>query len=753
MSSACSGTRKLAPNQKLYTGFTIELKSADTLSKKIRKNITKTAASAINTRPNKTLLGMRPKLWLYMAAGENPKSKFNKWIQQKGEPPVLLSQINSNIISDVMDAQLFNIGIFDAQTSFTISNKQHTAQVTYTCDVRPSYIVTKYKDSISDENLSHLIAQIKSESLIKPGESYSLSKLSDERARIDTYLKNNGFFFFNSEYLNFVADTFSKGRRVQLTLKLKDSIPPRALKAFYINQVYIDQSFSLNTDENKLIHDTIHFDSAVFFGQKEDMDIRPKVILGSVFITKGDLYSRKNHNTTLNRLMSMGNFKFVQVKFTQVDSSKTALLNATILMTPLPKHNFRTEVDIVSKSNNYTGPKLDLSFRNRNALGGAELLQFNVEGTFEAQLGGTNKNLYSYSINPKLELYFPRFLLPFKTKTDGLYTPKTRLSLSFKFLKMVNYYNMHTLEVIYGYRWKTEMSKEHELNPISISLSQFSNQSDEFLALIASNPYLKQSYEEQFIAGGSYAFTYNEQVFPHKKNQFYFHPTVEIAGNSISLIKQLGGKTISPENPSSVAGSVYSQFARFSLDGRSYYNLNTKSVLVSRALIGLAVPYGNTNTLPYSKQFFAGGPNGLRAFHINSLGPGNYNQALDSSDFLQLGGDVKVEANVEYRFNIISYLKGALFVDAGNVWELKSNPANVGTPFGFSSFVSEVAVGAGAGIRIDLSFFVLRFDLAMPLRKPWLEPNQRWVIKDINLGSSSWRRENLLLNIAIGYPF
>ena len=751
--AACSGTRHLTDEQRLYTGSTIVIESADHLSKTKIKFIKKTAENAVITRPNSTYMGMRPKLWIYQLAGENPKSRFKKWLRQKGEPPVLLNQVIPTFTSEVIDAQLFNIGIFNSQTSFKIAKNKRTAGVIYTSRVQSPYVIAKLNYKVSNDSIAHLINLISDKSLIKPGDDYNLSNLTNERARIDNYLKNNGYFYFNPEYLLFIADTSSATRTITISLQLKDSIASDALKAYRIKNVLIDQDFSLNADDTIMTKDTIHFMNTVFIGNKEEMQIRPKVVLRSIFVSKDELYSRENHNITLNRLMSMGNFKFVQMRYAEADTVDEGLLNATILMTPLPRHNFRTEVDIVSKSNNYTGPKLDLSFLNRNALGGAEMLNLNVEGTFEGQLGGKNKNLFSYSINPKLELYFPRFLLPFRIKENSLYTPRTRISLSFKFLKMVNYYDMKTFELIYGYRWKNKITQEHELNPISISTSTFSNQSAEFLALIESNPYLKQSYEEQFIAGGSYAFTYNEQVLTGKKMQFYFHSTIEVAGNTISLVEQLSGKTLSPDNPAKVAGSVYSQFARFSIDGRGYYNLKRQSKFVSRIYMGLAAPYGNTNTLPYSKQFFVGGPNSLRAFHINSVGPGNYNQAKDSSTFLQLGGDVKLEANLEYRFPIISYFKGALFVDAGNTWELKSNPANIGTPFGLGNIFSEMAIGAGAGIRIDLSFFVLRFDLAMPLRKPWLEANNRWVINEINMGSTSWRRDNLILNIAIGYPF
>jgi len=172
-----------------------------------------------------------------------------------------------------------------------------------------------------------------------------------------------------------------------------------------------------------------------------------------------------------------------------------------------------------------------------------------------------------------------------------------------------------------------------------------------------------------------------------------------------------------------------------------------------RAFAGFARPYGNSSVLPYTRQFFSGGPSSIRAFNINSVGPGTYNQNNDTIGFLQLGGDVKLELNAEYRFGIYRFFKGALFIDAGNVWRLISNPDALGNPFSSSRILKDIAVGAGVGLRVDVSFFVLRFDLATPLRKPWLEQTNKWVINEINPGSSAWRKDNLILNVAIGYPF
>jgi hypothetical protein len=320
-------------------------------------------------------------------------------------------------------------------------------------------------------------------------------------------------------------------------------------------------------------------------------------------------------------------------------------------------------------------------------------------------------------------------------------------------MKRVDYFDMRTFQFIYGFKWKENIRKEHELNPLNVSYTSISNQSAAFTELLDSNPFLKKSYEELFIAGGNYSFTYNEQTETQKKIQFFLLATAETAGNVFSLAKLIGGDKPSSENPSKVIGSIYSQYVKFSLDARGYYNLTDKNKLAMRVFAGAGKPFGNSSVLPYTKQFFSGGPNSLRGFQINSVGPGTFYQNVDNRGFLQLGGEIKLETNVEYRFDIYRFIKGALFADAGNVWLLKSNPENTGSQFLFSRFMNEVAVGAGAGVRIDVSFFILRFDLAMPLRKPWLEENHRWVTNQINFANSSWRRENLVLNVAIGYPF
>ncbi len=754
MLAACSGTKHLPAGEKLYTGADIKIGSSDKISKSSQRSIKRTAADAFTPEPNSSFLGIRFKLWRYMAAGDTAESKLKKWMKRTGEPPVLIGDVKPMLTSSVIDARLYNIGIFQSNTHYSIAEKKHTAKVIYTSNIHKPFVVSEMNYAISDSSLSRIILTEKDKSLIKPGEDYNLSKLKNERERVDMLLKNNGYFYFDPDYLLFKADTSETDNNVVFRLTLKDSVPAEALTVYRINRVYIDQSYTLSERALTRVKDTIPYGNFLFLGKTRTASIRHSVITRSVFLRKNDIYSRKNHNTTLNRLMSMGNFKFVSVKFTESDTTAPGFLDVLILMTPMPKYSFKAEMDIVSKSNNYAGPRMNVSILDRNAFKGAELLNFSLAGSWETQLSGKNKNLQSYSLNPKIELQFPRFLVPFRMKrTSSIYMPKTRFSLSYDYLRRGNYFDMRALQFVYGFKWKEDIRKEHELNPLNVSYTAVGNKSQEFLDLLESNPFLQKSYENQFIAGASYSYTYNEQVLPLKTMQYYFQLTTEVAGNTFSLVNNIGGRKISSENPGQFAGSYYSQFARMSLDGRGFYNLPSKNKIALRVYAGLAAPYGNSSTLPYIKQFFSGGPNSVRAFNINSLGPGTFDQNVDSIGFLNLGGEVKFEMNAEYRFHIFRFLKGALFTDAGNVWMLRSNPDLPESTFSFSGFADEIAVGAGFGLRIDVSFFLLRFDLAMPLRKPWLEKNNRWVIDEISPGKPSWRNENLILNVAIGYPF
>jgi outer membrane protein assembly factor BamA len=749
--TACSGTRHLPTGEKLYVGATLVVESEDAINKGLIKRATK---DALRPQPNTSYVGMRPKLVLYQAAGKNPSSKFRLWLKKMGEAPVLMSSIKPEATATLIDAKLFNLGFFTSNTTSDITEKRHTANVVYTSRVSTPFRMKELTYAISDDSISNLILANTNQSLLNVGDAYNLDQLKNERLRIDALLKNNGYFNFSPEYLLFKADTSNMDHGILFTLTLKDSIPSNAFTKYRINHVVVNQNYSLNDPGLLTATDSISYENRVILGNESQQYLMPRIISQSIYFRKGDVFSHVNHTNTLKRFMSMGMFKLVQLNYAVNKDSIPGLLDVTILLTPLSKYSFSAEMNAVTKSNNYTGPRMNLSLLNRNTFKGGELLNFNLAGTYEAQLSGKDKGLYSYSYSPQLELTFPRFLMPFDFPTSNrFYNPKTSALLSYNYLKKVNYFDMHTFKLVLGYRWMETIRQAYELNPIDVSFSSIRNKSTTFSALLESNPFLKKSYEEQFIAGSSLSFTYSDQMIPDKKVQSFVQVKTELAGNVLSLANTLAGRSISSDHPAKVAGSIYSQFAKISLEGRVFYTLSSGNKVALRVFTGVGKPYGNSAVLPYTRQFFSGGPNSLRAFQLNSVGPGNYFQDTHLQGFLQTGGDVKLEMNAEYRFNIFSYFKGALFVDAGNVWLLTSNPTTAGIPFAISGFTDQVAVGAGLGLRVDLSFFILRFDLAMPLRKPWFEGNNHWVTHQIDVGSSVWRKDNLVLNVAIGYPF
>lgn len=751
---SCTGLHKIAEGEKLYTGAEVKLHETGHLKNK--KEVLNTVEPALKPVPNKKFLWMRPKLWFYQQAGDSAKKGFRAWFKKIGEPPVYLSQVKMDVASKNIDAALFNIGIFRSITEPEVKEHKKTASIIYNSYVHPPFKINNVKLPGDDDLMSEIIISENKNTLIKKGENYSLNVLKAERERIDAALKNNGYFYFNPDYLLFKADTSETDRTVDLELSVKEETPYKSLLIYRLENIYVSPGSSslLRTDTVQIQVDTLLVDSVYFVGRR--LSIKPTALLRAIYLRPDEIYSRENHNITLNRLMSMGTFRFVSVRFTEKDTSNPGFLNAQIYLTQLPKRTFRTEVDMVTKSNDFTGPRVTVNYKNRNTFNGAELLQVDLSGSYETQLNGQYKNLYSYQVSPSVDLIVPRFLVPFRSKLinqTGYYIPKTKFSVGYSYTKRVNYFNLTSLKFSFGYKWKENIKKEHELLPVTVNYTRLSKPSADFTELLEANPFLKRSYEEQFIAGLSYSFTYNEQVIEKQRNQFYFNGTAEFSGNTLSAINKIAtGEKANAENPQSFAGSVYSQFSRFTIDMRNYFNFPKKNKIVMRLYTGVGVPYGNSSTLPYIKQFFSGGPNSIRAFLINSVGPGTYHAEGSQLSFLMQGGDMKIESNAEYRCNLIGIIKGALFIDAGNTWFLKRDTLS-SSVFRFADFTSQLAAGMGCGIRLDASFFVLRFDLSTPVRKPWLEENERWVLDEISFSSREWRRENLVFNIAIGYPF
>jgi outer membrane protein assembly factor BamA len=487
-----------------------------------------------------------------------------------------------------------------------------------------------------------------------------------------------------------------------------------------------------------------------------------------VNLRKGDIYTRDAQEITLSHLMGLGVFKFVNIKFDEVPD--TAMLQTNIFLTPLKKKSIRIETQAVSKSNNFVGPGISFTFRNRNFLRGAELFQLKLHSAYEVQINRNIKEpLNSFELGLESSLTVPRFISPIRIDySSKKYLPKTQFKAGFNLQNRVGYFRLSSFNLAYGYNWKESLSRVHELFPVDLNFVKTDKKSQNFLDIVEKNRVIASSFEDQFIFGTRYSFTLNTQLTedPVDKYQtrqiaahnFYFNGNLDVAGNLLNAVQ----RTVKKEDngPYQIMGSPYSQYVKTDIDFRHYFQFDKHNKLVSRLVLGIGTALGNSVTMPYIKQFSIGGSNSIRAFPARSIGPGTYNVRTDSSAFgdglfIDQRGDIKMEGNIEYRFDIIKSFKGALFLDAGNIWLLKkeADDNREGSEFKKDQFHKEFAVGTGFGFRFDFSFFVLRLDIAMPLRKPFLPDGQRWVTDDIDFGSSEWRKDNLIFNIAIGYPF
>ncbi|MBK9046872.1 MAG: BamA/TamA family outer membrane protein [Bacteroidetes bacterium] len=749
--SSCSTTKYLDSEESLYVGTNYKFEN---YKSRHAKREVKSIVSDLQPKANKKFLGLKMKLWIYLHSGDTTKkSKFNKFLRTKvGEAPILYEEEIKRRQSKIVETHLFNAGYFTTDVQASSETKNKKTEITLNVNLNPPYKIDSIFFPQGNYELYKIIRSAGEETGLNRGNIYNLENVRQEKERISEVLRNNGFYFFRSEYLIFDLDTNKGNNKLNIYVNVKPTTPYEALIVYRINDVYINTDYSINTDTVTLVPDTIKGEPLYY--NEVDKSFRKIAIGRAIFIRKDEIYSRKNHKATLGQFMGMGTFKFVNVRFTEADSITKGFLNSYINLTKLPKRTVTLELEAVSKSNNYMGPGLRASARNRNTFRGAELLVFNLSGSFEQQIGKNNGGVNSFEFGPEVEITFPRFITPVYVRNPvGFYTPKTRVVVGYNYLKRTGFFNLTSLKLIYGFKWKENLLKDHELNLVNINYIRVSKKSDAFQQLLEDNFLLQKSFEEQFIAGITYRYVYNEQMIPEKKNQFYFMGSTDLSGNTISLIKRITtGKKVNSENPESLAGEVYAQFAAFDLEFRDYYNLNRYQKFVIRVFGGIGIAYGNSATLPYLKQYFSGGSSSIRAFRARSLGPGTYRDSIASSSFFDQGGDVRLEGNMEYRFRIGGMFFGALFYDAGNIWLLKDNPQLPGSRLS-STFLNELAMGTGIGLRFDANFFVLRLDLATPIRKPWLPKGNRYVLDKIKPGSSSWRSENLLLNIAIGYPF
>ena len=750
--SSCSVRRFLPAGEKLYRGATIKVtKNPDT--KNSIKSLKSQLNLAVSPRRNKFLFGQPYKVWWWYVIGEPDAAKNEKglraFLRKKfGEPPVLSSRINARVTAENIQSFMENTGYFHTTVHGDTINNGYFTKAIYTANVQPQYHIKSITWVSDSSELLKILEARQKRGILKVGQPYRLSDISAERDELDLFLKTRGYYYFNPDYLMAYADSTIGNRQVDLFLNLKKSIPEMAKYPYRINQVIVFPNYSLVAAKfDTSITGAIHYDGLIIKDSAKKFTSR--LFAQTITYRPGSLYNSRAQNTTLNRLINLGAFKFVKNRFEAVkDSASLHRMNVYYYLTPLKKRSFQGEIDGFNKDNNSLGAQLSLNWKNRNLFHGAELLTVKAYTGFEVSFADSLRRNNSLRIGGEASIKFPRYAIPFfHLKENNFYPPNTNLLAGYEMYMKQLFYTKNLFRVQYDFTWKRNIHNEFTLAPVSLSYLNASNVTDTFYKQAAITPAILLNVYSEAILGTYASYTYNSAL-RSRKNIWYFNASVDLSGNIAGLAT--GAKSLRQKT---IFSTPFAQYVKTDFDLHYTRALPNKWDWASRVQVGIGIPYNNSALLPFSKQYIIGGSGSIRGFRVRSLGPGTYKPTAADQRFFQIiGGDFKFLVNSELRVPLTSTLSGAVFMDAGNIWT--KDTLSFGKAGQLSKdWYKELAVASGIGLRFNATVLIIRADLGIPLRKPYLPDGQRWVFNEINFGSGTWRRENLILNIALGLPF
>lgn len=748
-------TRKLGPNESLLVHNRI-IGAADASQEE-------EAATYIRQKPNGKLFGLfRFNLYIYNLANTGKKRGYKEKLKAIGDAAVIVDSIQTAYSAKQINQFLFSKGYFNNQVSFSSTTKRKKTQVDYRIELNSPYSIDSIGYIIIDNTLDSIYKSTISESLLRRGDRYDESMLQQEQERIYSNMRNNGYYKFLRQYITYRIDSSFQNNTVRLVLKISN--PENQLKhqQYTINHVYLhinpDQSYARNV----MVKDTMNLGHFYYFDPENRFN--PNAFSKMLFIKDGERYAQRNTDLTYNRLGDLGVFKFSNISFQE--DSVNQKLNASINLTPSRQFSLRPEIEGTFNSGNL-GANGSLGYSDKNVFRGAELFELGLKGGLETRRSLADNNLFLYrrQIAGSANLYFPKLFVPFLKANYRFSNPRSFVSLNFAYEKRENFFFRRYLNMALGYDWRDTRTQSHyikllDVNVVSSALSPELTQS----LINQGNFYLLRSFVPYFSLGTQYRYIEN-QADPKKpyKDYFYFRFTIDIAGNSLNAIKQTFKLNQDSTGAYKVFNLIYYQYFRPEIDIRYYTFINTKNNLAFRFNPGIGFAYGNSKNLPFEKQFFVGGSNSLRAWHARQLGPGTYvpTDALKNNLFLlDRSGDIKLELNAEYRFQLLrsflrAKLNGATFVDAGNVWYRKKETNLPGSEFKLSRLYYDIAIGTGLGVRLDYTFFIFRFDVGLKLKDPFYTANEGWVIE--RFSDRNFKAANsytfLSYNFGIGYPF
>ncbi len=718
----------------------------------------------LKQKPNKRIFGTRFHLGLYNLSKIEKDIGFNKWLRDIGEEPVIFDLHATTKSVNQIQSYVSSKGYFDGIVAETVETGRNRSTVYYNVDITTPYTIRNINYEIADSNLLLLYRFDSINSVIEFGKPYDVDVLQQERLRFERLVRDHGFYDFSIDYISFEVDSTVGNRQVDVRFIVRNfpkvdannniKLVPHSI--YTINNIYIYPDFiprdALEEGDAYFSDlDTVLYRGYYFIGKKEKPELKYDFIIQSLYLKPGETYNQTNTERSQAHLLGSKVYRLVNITFNDYAGNEitdqSRLINCNIHLTLLSKQSYKVELEGTHSGGNLGGA-LNLIYQNKNLFHGAELFSMKLKAAYEAmrQEGQRLDPTQEYGVETSLRL--PDFLVPFVNSEEFVkkYNPSTTIIAAYNYQDMP-FYIRTMANSAFGYNWKAGNYNEHFVNPLQFNLVRLDTIDPEFAKQVESSSYLAYAYQDVLILGGSYSYIFNNQSIKKSKDYWFLRWNMEASGNLLQAFNRISN----PHQPDSVAntflGQPFAQYFKTDVDIRYNYFINDAASMVYRGFFGIGIPYGNSKAIPFEKQYFGGGANGIRGWPVRTLGPGSY--ATDTvTTFLNQTADIKLELNAEYRFKLFWILEGAVFVDAGNIWNYREDPDRPGTQFQLKNFYKDIAIGTGAGLRFDFSFFLGRIDFGMKLRDPVIQERNKWIVSN-----RPYDRSDFTIVIGIGYPF
>ncbi len=750
--SACGVKKYLHDDQSLL------VKNKVIIEKPYRKEIASNITKYYRQKPNRLFLGLlntRPYFYFRGSTGkDNGIKRFERTVL--GEPAVITDSVFMNNTVKSFEYYLRNMGYYYPDISYTVSvNKNKKARVTYYVKLNKQYVLGEYDLQVADKEIFKLVEANMGATLIKTGQGFHHDVLKQEQERVLGVLRNNGYYGVSSEFLDFDVDTNAPDGFVKLGLNIRNPNDSTLHKKYYIKSISVDIDKSTGPANNP--GDTFRINHVRYNLGKYKLN--PNVLDRNIQFATGELYTQQKLNRTYSRLSDLNIFRFINIQTKLRENKDSGFIHYEIKMVPSIKYTFSFEPQAITSDQNNTfsaqsfrnyGIVLLTQVTNKNIFRNAEILQLSFRSSFEAQGGGSGSQFFNATEQSiTANIIMPRILW-FPSYDKNLNFMSTRTIISTSAIYEVNIdYNRTVFTSSLNYQFNKKLFT-FIFAPIEASFIRSEIRNDELKAQSENDIFLQNTFSNNLILNSRFGLIYNNKSIAKGLSFVNIRwDAIELAGNALTAANNLLGSQKNAEGSYELFGVQYYQYAKSAVDFRYTTVYDQNNITVIRLFSGVAVPYGNTpDYVPFERRFFIGGVNSLRAWRPRSIGPGSYQE----ENQLDYSGEVKLEANAEYRFNIYrKWLEGALFTDAGNVWAIKDDPARPGAAFRFRDFYKSLAWDAGVGIRFNFNIIVLRFDFALPIMDPSLTLEERRYEK--SLSKQDWTLRNTNFNFGIGYPF